>query len=162
MSSPSFSGQNPMPSVPSNVLAEFGDYAGAQALVDRLSDGGFPVEHVRIVGEGVRIVEQVTGRLTKGRAALLGAGSGAWFGLLIGIVLGFFVIGPAWIGALLLGLVIGAIWGAIFGFFAHWATRGRRDFSSVRGLEAERYAVLVAVEHFAEAQRVVGGPAKSV
>lgn len=148
--------------MPSNVIGEFSDYAGAQALVDRLSDAGFPVEHVRIVGEDVRIVEQVTGRMTKGKAALLGAGSGAWFGLFVGILIGFFLIGPAWFAALLLGIVIGAIWGAVFGFVGHWATRGRRDFSSVKGFEAQRYAVLVAAEHFAEAQGIVGGPSASV
>ena len=66
------------PSVTSSVLREFDTYAEAQALVDRLSDAGFPVQNVRIVGEGVRIVEQVTGRMTKGKAALLGAAGGAW------------------------------------------------------------------------------------
>jgi hypothetical protein len=30
-------------------------------------------------------------------------------------------------GLLLGGLLIGAAWGAIFGFFAQWATGGRRD-----------------------------------
>ncbi len=35
---------------------------------------------LRIVGTGLRTVEEVTGRMTKGRAALFGAGTGAWFG----------------------------------------------------------------------------------
>lgn len=144
------------PAAPSSVLREFDNYAGAQALVDRLSDAGFPVQRVRIVGEGVRIVEQVTGRMTTGRAALLGAASGAWLGLLIGLLFGLFTVGVTWMYVLLLGLVIGAAWGAIFGFVAHWATRGRRDFSSVRGLEAQRYAVMVETEHLAEAQRLAG------
>ena len=38
----------------SAVLAEFKDYLQAQRLVDRLSDEKFPVEHVRIVGLGIR------------------------------------------------------------------------------------------------------------
>ena len=63
------------------VLREYDTYAEAQWLVDRLSDDGFPVEHVRIVGDGLHSVEQVTGRMTKGRATLYGAGGGAWFGL---------------------------------------------------------------------------------
>jgi Heat induced stress protein YflT domain len=50
------------------TLREFGSYEEAQQLVDRLSDAGFPVD-LRIVGTGLRTVEQVTGRLTKGRAA---------------------------------------------------------------------------------------------
>ena len=61
----------------SAVLAEFKDYLQAQRLVDRLSDEKFPVEHVRIVGLGISSVEQVTGRMTKGKAALAGAAGGA-------------------------------------------------------------------------------------
>jgi hypothetical protein len=144
------------PPAASTVLREFDDYTAAQELVDKLSDAGFAVEHTRIVGEGVRIVEQVTGRMTKGKAALLGAASGAWLGLLIGLLIGLFTIGPVWIYVLLMGLVIGAVWGAVFGFVAHWATRGRRDFSSVRGLEAERYAVMVELDYAADAERLAG------
>lgn len=128
-------------------VASFRDYLGAQALVDRMSDDGFPVEHVRIVGDGVRTVEQVTGRLTKGRAALIGAGSGAWFGLLIGLLVGFFAIAAAWLVIILVSVAVGALWGAVFGFTAHWATRGRRDFSSVQTLRAQRYDVHVDVSH---------------
>lgn len=45
-----------------------------------MSDAGFAVERVAIVGFDVRVVEQVLGRLTKGKAALRGAAVGAWFG----------------------------------------------------------------------------------
>ena len=37
-------------------VASFTDYLSAQRLVDRMSDDGFPVEHVRIVGDGIRTV----------------------------------------------------------------------------------------------------------
>lgn len=137
-----------------SVLQEFDDYAQAQLLVDRLSDSGFPVEHVQIVGTGIRTVEQVTERLTKGKAALYGAGSGAWLGLLIGLIFGLLTVGPVWIVVVLVGLVLGAFWGAAFGFVAHWATKGQRDFSSVRSLEAERYAVLVSDQYLNEALRL--------
>ena len=33
-------------------------YAEAQRLVDGLSDAGFPVQHVRIVGDGLHSVER--------------------------------------------------------------------------------------------------------
>jgi hypothetical protein len=136
------------------VLQEFDDYADAQRLVDRLSDAGFPVEHVRIVGTGIRTVEQVTGRMTTGKAALYGAGSGAWMGLLIGLIFGLLTEGPAWIFILLLSLALGAFWGAAFGFIAHRMTKGQRDFSSIQALEAERYAVLVRDTYLGEALRL--------
>lgn len=49
----------------------------AQRAVDHLSDSGFPVEQSQIVGWDLRLVEQIVGRLTKTRATLMGAASGA-------------------------------------------------------------------------------------
>jgi hypothetical protein len=128
-------------------VASYASYEQAQHAVDHLSDNGFPVENADIVGSDLRLVEHITGRLTTGRAALAGAGTGAWFGLFFGLLVGLFTTGPTWLGLLLGGLLIGAAWGAIFGFFAQWATGGRRDFSSERGIVAGRYDVVVADEH---------------
>lgn len=154
------SGQPEHPGVGSpgrHVIASFDKYIDAQRLVDRMSDDGFPVEHVRIIGDGLRTVERVTGRMNKGRAALSGAAAGAWFGLLIGLLLSIFTLGPAWIVTMLVALAIGAFWGAVFGFFAHLATGGERDFSSVQSLEAQRYDVCVSAEHAADAARYTQG-----
>ena len=46
-----------------NTVGRFDDYESAQRAVDRLSDDGFPVENLDIVGSGLRLVERVTGRL---------------------------------------------------------------------------------------------------
>ena len=124
-----------------NTVARFDDYETAQRAVDQLSDDGFPVETLDIVGSDLRLVERVTGRLTKARAAGAGAISGAWIGLLIGILLGLFSAG-AWLGVVAAGVAIGAVWGAVFGFAAHAATRGQRDFRSVRALAASRYDLI--------------------
>jgi hypothetical protein len=138
-------------------VGSFETYAEAQQAVDRLSDAGFPVEHARIVGHDLQLVETVVGRMTNARAAAAGAASGAWFGLFIGLLVGLFTTGPAWLGLILGGVLIGAFWGAAFGFMAHWATRGRRDFTSVSGLVAQRYEVLVADEHAARARELLAG-----
>ncbi|MFH5822504.1 general stress protein [Georgenia sp. AZ-5] len=137
------------------VLAEFQEYAHAQELVDRLSDRGFPVENVRIVGTGIRSVEQVTGRRTKGRAAAGGAAAGAWFGLFIGLLFSLFVIaGPwSWLSMVVTSAVIGAVFGAVFGFLGHWSTGGRRDFSSASAFQATQYQVEVAAGYREEAAR---------
>ena len=120
-----------------------------------MSDDGFPVETLDIVGSDLRLVERVTGRLTKTRAAGAGALSGAWMGLLIGILIGLFTTG-AWLGIIAAAVGIGALWGAVFGFAAHAATRGQRDFSSVRGLSASRYD-LIARDGTAERARAMLG-----
>src|SRR6059036_1524065 len=105
-----------------NAVASFSSYDEAQAAVDRLSDDGFPVEHLDIVGSDLRLLERVTGRLTKWRAAAAGGLSGMWAGLLIGILFGLFTTGHAWLAIVAVGTGLGVLWGAIFGFAAHLAT----------------------------------------
>ncbi|WP_426513609.1 general stress protein [Dactylosporangium sp. McL0621] len=124
------------------AVASYPDYAAAQRAVDFLSDNKFPVDRVRIVGSDLRLVEQVHGRLTTGRAALAGAGTGAWFGLLIGILLGAFAVG-AWWRVLLFAVVAGVVWGAVFGAIAHAMTGGQRDFTSTPTLQADHYTLIV-------------------
>ncbi|SMC54950.1 general stress protein [Lentzea albidocapillata] len=139
----------------SSLLASFPDYLDAQRLVDRMSDDGFPVESVRIIGDGIRTVEQVTGRMTRVRAAAAGAVGGAWFGVFIGLLFGLFTAGQTWAWFVFISLVVGAFWGAVFGFVAHWSTRGRRDFASTMTLQARRYEVHVDTERAAEAAKYV-------
>ncbi|OEV02699.1 general stress protein [Streptomyces oceani] len=139
-----------------NTVASFDAYEEAQEAVDHLSDEHFPVEYVDIVGSGLKLVEHVTGRLTKGKAAGAGAASGAWFGLFIGLLVGLFTAGPVWLGLILGGVLIGAVWGAVFGFAGHAATGGRRDFASTRALTATRYDVIARGGHAQEARDILG------
>jgi hypothetical protein len=125
-----------------NTVARFDDYESAQRAVDRLSDDGFPVEKLDIVGSGLRLVERVTGRLTTTRAAAAGALSGLWIGLLFGILLGLFTSGHSFLAVAATGAALGAGWGAVFGYVAHARTRGQRDFSSVRRLVATHYDLI--------------------
>jgi hypothetical protein len=140
---------------PQHVLATYNTYPEAQSAVDHLSDAGFPVEQTAIVGLDLRMVERVTGRLTNVRAAVAGAASGAWFGLFIGLLVGLFTTGPEWLGLMIGGLLIGAFWGAVFGFFAHWATQGQRDFTSASRIVADRYELRVAEAHAARARELL-------
>ena len=71
-------------------LGVFDKYEEAQRAVDFLSDEHFPVQNCMIVGTELKQVERVTGRLTYGRAAMAGAASGLWFGVLVGFLLSFF------------------------------------------------------------------------
>jgi hypothetical protein len=138
-----------------NTVARFDDYAEAQRAVDRLSDDGFPVQQLDIVGSEVRLVERVTGRLTKARAAAAGAVSGLWMGLLLGTLFALFTSGHTWLAVVAAGAGLGLVWGAIFGFAAHLATRGQRDFSSLRGLTAAHYDVIAREGGGAERARTM-------
>ena len=66
--------------------------------------------------------------------------TGAWLGLFIGLVLGFFSPSP-W-GALVTGLVAGVFFGLITSAIPYAMARGTRDFSSTMQLVAGRYDVL--------------------
>lgn len=139
-------------------IATFSDYADAQQVVDRLSDLQFPVEHAVIVGADLRMVEQVLGRLTMWRAALGGAASGAWFGLLIGVFVAIFVPGRlSWLGVVVAGLVWGAIAGAVFGAATHALRGGRRDFVSRSSFVAASYEVRVDAQYAPQARRLLEG-----
>ena len=136
------------------AVASYPDYAAAQRAVDFLADNKFPVDRIRIVGSDLRLVEQVHGRMTIGRAALAGAGTGAWFGLLIGILLGAFTVG-AWWRVLLFAVVAAMVWGAVFGALAHAMTRGQRDFTSTPSLQADNYTITVDTDVVDQAREML-------
>ena len=125
-----------------NTVARFDDYETAQQAVDRLSDDGFPVEQLDIVGSELQLVERVTGRLTRGRAAGAGALRGLWAGLLFGMLFGLITSGQSFLTVTAAGAALGILWGAAFGYLAHASTKGQRDFGSVRQLVATHYDLI--------------------
>jgi hypothetical protein len=148
LQNPGRAGQNPgrggfagLPTPPKGwPIGSYPTYAEAQRAVDFLSDQEFPVQQVTIVGVDLMQVERVTGRLTWPRVLGGGALTGAWLGLFIGLVLGFF--GPSPWGALIAGLVAGIFFGLITSGLQYAMARGTRDFSSTMQLVAGRYDVL--------------------
>jgi len=120
------------PTVSRRTIATVTSYEDAERDVDRLSDQHFPVEHVTIVGTGLRYLEQVEGRMTNGRATLLGAAAGIVLGLSWGLLFGaFFTIDSAdFFGVLLYGMLVGVVFGALIGLISHTVQGGRRDFES--------------------------------
>jgi len=135
-----------MPQPPTGAtIATYDTYERAQRAVDFLSDEGFPVQNVIIVGNGLRMVERVTGRLDRNRAAGTGAMGGAWWGLFIGVMLTLFSTESQ--NALLIiiaGAIAGAVFGAIMGMLGHALTGGKRDFTSSSSVVATSYDVLCA------------------
>jgi hypothetical protein len=144
-------------SPPQRTIYTTTDYREAERAVDRLSDRGFEVEDVSIVGSGLRYVEQVAGRMTTGRATLTGAGRGAWIGLFVGLLFTLFfnLSTGGFFGVLLYSVVSGALFGAVwFGLF-HYLQRGRRDFSSVAQTQADTYEVRVDERTADRAERLL-------
>jgi hypothetical protein len=121
-------------------IGSYPTYAEAQKAVDYLSDAQFPVQQVTIVGVDLMQVERVTGRLTWPKVLGGGVITGAWLGIFIGLVLGFFSPNP-W-ASLITGVVAGIFFGLITSAVPYAMARGTRDFSSTMQLVAGRYDVL--------------------
>jgi hypothetical protein len=143
------------------VVASYLTYADAERAVDYLSDQRFPVERTAIVGRGLSSFERITGRLTIWRAAAQSAAHGAVLGALFGWLFGLFDwVNPLISGLLLAlyGAIFGAVVGGLLGFLGHALTGGRRDFSSVAGMRAESYDVLVDAEVAPQAIQLLDAP----
>lgn len=124
------------------VLATYGTYGQAQRAVDFLSDEKFEVQHLRIIGTDLRMVETVTGRLNWARAAFGTALAGMWFGLFIMLLIGLFTNSSTeWVRLVLGGVLYGGLFGLIFGIVSYAVTGGRRDFTSASQIVATSYEV---------------------
>ena len=138
-------------------VASFATYPEAQRAVDALSDQGFPVQHLAIIGTDLRQVERITGRMSWGRAAMSGAMSGLWIGVFFGLIMSVAGSnGPRlnfWACVLL-----GVLWGIVFQLFSYALTRGRRDFTSISQVVASRYSIIAAREIHEASQALTDVP----
>jgi hypothetical protein len=129
----------------SQTIAVVDDFADAEAIVRKLADANFPVEHTRIVGDNLQLVQRVTGSLTFWGAVGRGAAGGALTGLLIGWIFGLANILVPVVSGLLLalyGVIFGAVVGGLTG--ALWfSLAGRsRIFLTVSALTPGRCEIL--------------------
>ncbi|MGN6744293.1 MAG: general stress protein [Amnibacterium sp.] len=139
------------------VIATYDSYEGAQEAVDRLAHADFPVQAASFVGNDLKSVERVTGRLSWGRAAGAGAASGLWLGLFLGLVtLIFSTRANPGIGYLVGAVLLGAAFGILFGLISYAITRNRRDFSSVMQVVASSYSLVVDPEAANRARNILG------
>jgi len=137
-----------------DTVGSYTSYLDAQKAVDYLADQQFPVQHVSIVGNDLKMVERVTGRLSYPRVALSGALSGMWFGLFVGVMLSFFSpTGGAF--SIITSVLMGAAFFMLFGIVTYAMQRGKRDFTSTSQVVASNYDVIVAYEAAQEARRLL-------
>jgi hypothetical protein len=138
------------------TIASYSSYDAAERAVDWLSDQGYAVEHVAIVGKGLRSVEQVTSRMTGGRAALIGTGQGVLLGILFALLFGLFFTGPDFGGLLLYSVALGGVFGCMVGLVTYaLSSDGERDFVSDTSIEADHYEIQADHGAAEEAKRLL-------
>ncbi|WP_455834895.1 general stress protein [Pseudarthrobacter siccitolerans] len=137
-----------------DTVGSYTSYLDAQKAVDYLADQQFPVQMVSIVGNELKMVERVTGRLSYPRVALSGALSGMWFGLFVGVMLSFFAPSPGYF-SILTSVLMGAAFFMLFGIVTYAMQRGKRDFTSTSQVVATSYDVVVSPEAAHEARRLL-------
>ncbi|MCU1532770.1 MAG: hypothetical protein JWO49_2341 [Arthrobacter sp.] len=137
-----------------DVVGSYNSYLDAQKAVDYLADQQFPVQMVSIVGNELKMVERVTGRLSYPRVALSGALSGMWFGLFVGVMLSFFSPTGGYF-SIVTSVLMGAAFFMLFGIVTYAMQRGKRDFTSTSQVVATNYDVVVSHEAGSEARRLL-------
>ncbi|KRE44650.1 hypothetical protein ASG92_13400 [Arthrobacter sp. Soil736] len=137
-----------------DTVGRYTSYLDAQKAVDYLADQQFPVQMVSIVGNDLKMVERVTGRLSYPRVALSGALSGMWFGLFVGVMLSFFTPAGGTF-SIISSVLMGAAFFMLFGIVTYAAQRGKRDFTSTSQVVATNYDVVVSFEAAHEARRLL-------
>jgi hypothetical protein len=131
--------------------------------VETLAERDFPVARVSIVGHGLNLVEQPTGRRGFVASGFSGAAAGAGIGALFGFVAGLFNWVEPLVSAFALslyGLLLGAALGLVFGLISR--AGGGSGLSSQVRMEAEHFDVVVDDEAADRARRLLGADGGAV
>ncbi|GAB3539506.1 hypothetical protein GCM10027403_27900 [Arthrobacter tecti] len=136
------------------TIGRYSSYLDAQKAVDYLADSKFPVQQVSIIGNDLKTVERVTGRLSYPRVALASAATGAWFGLFVGFILTLFGGDPTYL-PIITSMALGAVFWVLFGVIAYAFQRGKRDFTSTSQVVATSYDVIADPSVAGEARRIL-------
>lgn len=137
------------------VVASVRDYESAQKTVSKLIAEEIPARDIAIIGQSVRTVERITGRLGYAAAARSGAVNGVLIGLFLSAIL---VLGnPNVPIQLFVGFVfIGVALGMLLSLVTYAIVRRRRDFASVTQFAADHYEVTVLPASVAKARKILG------
>ena len=113
----------------SSAVGVYSDFDAAEAAVQELGKGGFPIQHVSIIGQDFGSEKKVHGFVTSCDVAKSSARTGAWVGGIFGLLAGAAFLWVPGVGPLvvagslaaaLLGGLEGAVGGAAAGGLLGW------------------------------------------
>lgn len=107
-------------SVGPSIVAVYPDHAEAEHAVRQLHEAGFATRDLSIIGRNFQMSEEPVGLITPGDYAKAGAGTGACFGGLFGLLVGAAVVlipgvGPVIVAGPLAAAVLAGVEGALAG-----------------------------------------------
>ena len=148
-----------MPATPAQgeVLASFGEYTEAVALVEKLVESDFPITAIAIVGKDLKTVERLRGRMGNGKVALSGATTGAFIGLLSPVPQGADAAAIA-VSNILQPILIAAGVGMLFGVIRYSMSKNKRSFVSSSMVLAKEYEVQVPGNLLEQAKQIQAKP----
>jgi hypothetical protein len=143
-------------SVSSSIVAVYPDHAAAERAIQQLHKAGFAMSDLSIIGRDFQVSEEPVGFVSSGDYARAGAGTGAWFGGLFGLLVGaaFLIlpgVGPVVIAgplavALLAGLegaIAGTALGSLAGALIGWGIPKDRALKYETQIQGGKFIVVV-------------------
>ena len=150
-----------MPMTQGEVVATFAEYRDAVLYVEKLMTADFPPGSIAIVGNNLRSVERVRGRISNAKVAISGATSGMTVGLIVGLLSPVSTTSANVVAvtaaALAQPMLIGAGVGMLFNIVRFSMSKNKRSFASVSMAVAKEYEVQVPGNLVAQAKRVAAG-----
>jgi uncharacterized membrane protein len=140
----------------SSIVAVYPDHAAAEQAVRRLHEEGFAMADLSIIGRDFQMSEEPVGFVDTSQYAKAGAGTGAWFGGLFGLMVGAGLVlvpgvGPVVVAgplaaALMAGLegaIAGTALGGLAGALVGWGIPKDRALHYERHIQGGKFLVLV-------------------
>jgi hypothetical protein len=136
------------------VVATFPNYEGAVAFVENLVAKEFPPAAIAIVGNDLRSVERVRGRLSYATVAVRGIMTGSWLGFIFGLFFTANILTS--LQTLITWVMFGAAGGILFNVIRFSLARRKRGFISVAQFVAKEYQVQIQGDLVAKAKQLSG------
>lgn len=142
----------------------------AEAAIDQLNQGGFPITQVSIVAQNLESEKQVHGYITTGDVARGAAGTGAWVGGIFGLLMGAAFVWVPGVGPLLVagplaaallggieGAAVGLASGGVLGGIAGWGISRQHILKYEEAVKAGKYLVIArgSADEIARAQTIL-------